>query len=331
MRVLSLFDGISCAYQSLIRAGIPVDVYYTSEIDKYTEIVSRNHVPDAIRLGDVCGVKASDVGEIDLLISGFPCTQLSQSNTKDRSGLEGAQSKLFWESIRIHNEVKPKWFIYENVASMSKENEKIITDTLGVEPVMLNASLVSAQVRKRLFWTNIPVAPLEDKGIMLASVLQPPEEVDIKYFVSQQAVDTYTKRKGTPKKVCTDKSSSLGASSYKGYQGDGCPIVSTPIRLGDIGKTVQSQRVYSPEGKSVNLVSGGGGQGAKIGLYLVDKPDGTYGIRRLTPIECERLMGLPDLYSEGLSDTQRYKALGNAFHVDIVAHILKGIQAELAR
>lgn len=326
MRVLSLFDGISCAYQSLKKAGIPVDAYYTSEIDKYTETVSRNHVLDAIRLGDVCGVKASDVGDIDLLISGFPCTQLSQSNTKDRSGLKGKDSSLFWESIRIHNEVKPKWFVYENVASMSKDNEKIITDTLGVEPVMLNASLVSAQVRKRLFWTNIPVSPLEDRGITLSSVLQPPDEVDIKYFVSQQAIDTYTKRKGVPKKICTDKSTSIGATAYKGFQGDACPIVSSPIRLGDIGTTAQAHRVYSPEGKSVNLVSGGGGQGAKTGLYLVDKPDGTYGIRRLTPIECERLMGLSDNYSWALSDSQRYKALGNAFHVDIVAHILRGIK-----
>ncbi len=311
---------------SLKKAGIPVDVYYTSEIDKYTEIVSRNHVPNAIRLGDVRNIKASDVGEIDILISTFPCTQLSGSNTKDRSGLKGKDSILFWESIRIHNEVKPKWFIYENVASMSKENEQIITDTLGVEPVMLNASLVSAQVRKRLFWTNIPVAPLEDKGIMLSTVLQSPDEVDIKYFVSQQAVDTYIRRKGVPKKVCTDKSSSLGATAYKGFQGDACPIVSTQIRLGDIGSTAQAHRVYSPEGKSVNLVSGGGGQGAKTGLYLVDKPDGTYGIRRLTPIEYERLMGLEDNFTWALSDSQRYKALGNAFHVDIVAHILKGIK-----
>lgn len=325
MRVLSLFDGISCAYQSLKKAGISVDVYYTSEIDKYTEVISRNHVPDAIRLGDVCGVKASDVGEIDLLISGFPCTQLSQSNTKDRSGLKGKDSSLFWESIRIHNDVKPKWFIYENVASMSKDNEKIITDTLGVEPVMLNASLVSAQVRKRLFWTNIPVSPLEDRGITLSSVLQPPDEVDIKYFVSQQAVDTYIKRKTTANKACTEKSSCLETGSYKGYQGDRCQVVSAPIRLGDIGTTAQGQRVYSLEGKSVTLTSGGGGQGAKTGLYLVDKPDGTYGIRRLTLIECERLMGLPDGYSEGLSDTQRYKALGNAFHVDVVTHILTGI------
>ena len=280
---------------------------------------------NAVRLGDACGVKASDIGEIDLLIGGSPCTQLSGSNTKDRSGLQGEQSKLFWEYVPLLKEIKPKWFILENVASMSKQNEQIITDTLGVKPVMLNASLVSAQVRKRLFWTNIPVARLEDKGILLSSVLQSPDEVDIKYFVSQQAVDTYTKRKGASKKVCEDKSSSLGATAYKGFQGDACPAVSTQIRLGDIGKTVQSQRVYSSQGKSVNLTSGGGGQGAKTGLYLVDKPDGTYGIRRLTPVECERLMGLNDGYTEGISDTQRYKSLGNAFHVDIIAHILRGI------
>jgi DNA (cytosine-5)-methyltransferase 3A len=316
MKVLSLFDGISCAYQALITAGIALDTYYTSEVCPYAEKVSALHV-DAIRLGDVRNITASLVNDIDLFIAGFPCTQLSISNTQDRSGLQGKDSSLFWEAIRIHKEVNPRWFIYENVASMKDSERDVITQALGVEPIMLDASLISAQVRKRYFWTDIPVTPLQDKGIVLANVLQPPDEVDLKYFVSQQAVDTYIRRK--------DKSTAIRACSYKGYQGDGCPVVSTPIRLGDIGSTAQAHRVYSSEGKSVNLVSGGGGQGAKTGLYLVDKPDGTYGIRRLTPVECERLMGLPDGYTEGISDTRRYQCLGNAFHVDVVAHILRGI------
>jgi DNA (cytosine-5)-methyltransferase 3A len=325
MKVLSLFDGISCAYQALITAGIASDTYYTSEVCSYAEKVSALHV-DAIRLGDVRNITASLVNDIDLLIAGFPCTQLSISNTQDRSGLQGKDSSLFWEAIRIHKEVNPRWFIYENVASMKESERDVITQALGVEPVMLDASLVSAQQRKRYFWTNIPVALLEDKGITLSDVLQAPAEVDLKYFVSQQAVETYIRRKGKAKKVCVEKSTSIGACSYKGYQGDGCPVVSTPIRLGDIGSTAQAQRVYSTEGKSVNLVAGGGGQGAKTGLYQVDREDGTYGVRRLTPIECERLMGLPDGYTGGISDTRRYQCLGNAFHVDVVAHILKGLK-----
>lgn len=225
---------------------------------------------------------------------------------------------------------------------MSKESKQIITEALGVQPIMINASLVSAQNRKRLFWTNIPNVTLpEDRGILLKDILE--ENVDEKYNINLS-------EKYGLKGLCEDKAKSLTASSYKGYGNDGVFL----IRIGQIGKGGQGDRIYSPEGKSVGLSALGGGRGAKTGLYMIQTPRGNNNggikaidgktptmsasswednnklykdglIRKLTPIECERLQGLPDNYTEGVSNTQRYKMLGNAFNVDVVAHILKHI------
>ena len=279
MRVLSLFDGISCARVALDRAGVEVSEYLASEIDKHAIAVSTKHYPDITRLGDVRDVK--DVGSIDLLIGGSPCQDLSIAK-RGRQGLDGNRSSLFWEYVRVLREVKPTYFILENVASMSKADKAIITETLGVEPVMIDASLVSAQSRKRLFWTNLPQTGLPaDRGILLNHILEP--EVDESY--------TTTRSSFTP---------------TGGRQ------------IGYIGATAgQANRVYSPDGKSATLSANGGGSGAKTGLYQVDGR-----IRKLTPVECERLQGVPDGYTEGISKTQRYKCLGNAFNVDVIAHLL---------
>jgi DNA (cytosine-5)-methyltransferase 3A len=267
MRVLSLFDGISCARVALQRANVPISSYYASEIDTNAIKVSTKNYPDIIRLGSVVGLVPPE--NIDLLIGGSPCQDLSISK-KDRKGLDGERSGLFWEYVRIKKECNPKWFVLENVASMPKKDRDSITEAMGVEPVMFDASLVSAQSRKRLFWTNIPFTLPEDRGILLSHILEP--EVDAKYDYA-----------------------------------------------GKLGKA-QGQRVYSPEGKSVTLSANGGGGGAKMGLYSVEQR-----IRKLTPIECERLQGLPDDYTSGVAMTQRYKCLGNAFNVDVVAHILFGL------
>src|SRR3990167_966198 len=153
MRILSLFDGISCARVSLGRAGIPVEDYYASEVDKYAIQIAQKNYPDTIQLGDVREIGDYLKDSIDLLIGGSPCQDLSIAK-KDRKGLDGERSGLFWEYVRILKEVKPKYFILENVNSMPKEAKQIITETLGVEPIMINASLVSAQNRKRLFWVG---------------------------------------------------------------------------------------------------------------------------------------------------------------------------------
>lgn len=307
MKVLSLFDGISCARVALDRAGIPVEVYYASEIDKYAMQVSQKNYPDIVQIGSVVDFHPTPLicGQIDLLIGGSPCQDLSIAK-KDRKGLDGKRSGLFFEYVRILKEVKPKYFVLENVNSMPKEAKAIITKVLGVEPIMINAALVSAQNRKRLFWTNIPNVTLpENRGILLKDILE--ESVDKKYFV--QAVALLNRGEGKNPKLGGDK-----ANAMTTVQTD------LMIRIGQIEKGGQGHRIYDTKGKSVTLSANGGGRGGKTGLYAQGDT-----IRKLTPIECERLQGLPDKYTEGISNSQRYKCLGNAFNVDVVVHILKHI------
>lgn len=342
MKILSLFDGISCGRVALERANIPVEAYYASEIDKYAIQISQKNYPDIIQVGDVklltsaknilCrdATEFHDTGYIDLLIGGSPCQDLSIAK-KDRKGLDGERSGLFWEYVRILKETKPKYFILENVNSMPKEAKQIITDTFGVEPIMINASLVSAQNRKRLFWTNIPGVTLpEDKGILLRDVLEP--KVDDSFIVKPKSNTVRTSGR------------SSGIDDKHNWD---------TIRIGQIGKGGQGDRIYSTKGKSVALSALGGGRGAKTGLYAVALRNRGQGkkpeigghkanamttvqtdsmimenttIRKLTPVECERLQGLPDNYTDGVSNSQRYKACGNAFNVDVVAHILSFIK-----
>ena len=303
MKILSLFDGISCARVALERAGFKIDAYYASEIDKYAIEIAQKNYPDTIQIGDVTTLEERfDIDEnfgggIDLLIGGSPCQDLSIAK-KNREGLAGARSGLFWEYVKVLKQIKPKYFILENVNSMPKEAKQIITETLGVEPIMINAALVSAQNRKRLFWTNIEGVTLpEDRGILLKDILE------------EGIVDR-------DKSYCIDASYYKGAS-WKQYKEKGKRQL---VRIGNIGTNAQAHRVYSSAGKSVALSALGGGQGAKTGLYL----DGQT-VRKLTPVECERLQSLPDNYTEGVSNTQRYKALGNAFNVDVIACILSTI------
>jgi DNA (cytosine-5)-methyltransferase 3A len=263
MNVLSLFDGISCARVALDKAGIEVNAYMAAEIDKNAIKVSDKNYPDIIRVGSVVGLEVE--GQIDLLIGGSPCQDLSIAK-KDRKGLDGNRSGLFWEFVRIKKECSPQWFVLENVASMPKADRDIITREMGVEPVMFNASLVSAQCRKRLFWTNIPFDLPEDKGILLKDILQPDGEVDERMVVNG-------------KSYCLSATYSHVTTTEAGVK-------------------------HSIDRKKRTMVK------------QEDR------IRKLTPIECERLQGLPDNYTEGVATTNRYKCLGNAFNVDVVAHIL---------
>ena len=282
MKVVSLFDGISCLREALGNQEVE---YHAFEIDPYAISVSQKNFPDIIRHGDVREF-TEKIEDVDLLCGGSPCQDLSIAK-KDRKGLEGERSGLFWEYVRILKLLEPKYFILENVASMPKKDKDIITETLGVEPIMINASLVSAQQRKRLFWTNIPnVTQPVDRKIYIKDILEP--NVNTKSYTITKSIKTNHKSK--------DK----------------------PIQMGHTGNTDgQANRVYSIEGKSVTLSANGGGLGAKTGLYEVEDQ-----IRKLTPIECERLQGLPDNYTNNISKTQRYKCLGNGFNVDIIKHIL---------
>jgi DNA (cytosine-5)-methyltransferase 3A len=302
MKVLSLFDGISCLRVALGDRDID---YTASEIDKNAIIISKKNYPDIKHIGSVVDVPY--IPDLDLLCGGSPCTDLSIAK-KDRKGLEGDHSSLFWEWVRVWKLCKPKWFILENVNSMPKKDRDIITKELGVEPVMIDASLVSAQSRKRLFWTNIPVQGLpEDRKILLKDILEPTAEVDERMTTKGKAFTlTSTYSKVSPSEA------QIRNSVEKKQR--------TLVQVGHIGNSNgQANRVYSPEGKSVTLSSNGGGLGAKTGLYQTPK------IRKLTPIECERLQSLPDNYTYGIANTNRYKALGNGFNVEVIKFILSFI------
>lgn len=311
MNVLSLFDGISCARVALDRAGIEVNAYMASEIDKNAIKVSEKNYPDIIRVGSV--VRLEVEGQVDLLIGGSPCQDLSIAK-KDRKGLDGDRSGLFWEFLRIKKECNPQWFVLENVASMPKADRDIITKEMGVEPVMFNASLVSAQCRKRLFWTNIPFDLPEDRGILLKDILQPDAEVDERMVVKGKA-------------YCLSATYSHVTTTEAGVKHSIDKKKRTMVKVGrDIGRRLNEdghradadtsipyeRRIETRDDEKCGTLT----SVAKDNLVVGEQ------IRKLTPIECERLQGLPDNYTEGVATTHRYKCLGNAFNVDVVAHIL---------
>lgn len=185
INVLSLFDGMSCGQIALNKLGIKYDNYYASEIDKFAIGVTKKNYPNTIHLGDVRDVKGEDLPKIDLLFGGSPCQ--SFSNAGNGKGFEGS-SGIFWEYVRVLKEVKPKYFMLENV-KMKKEWQDIITKELGVEPIAINSSLLSGQNRPRLYWTNIPGVEIpEDKGIVLKDILEDDNLVDKQHLMTPKAM-----------------------------------------------------------------------------------------------------------------------------------------------
>lgn len=328
MKVLSLFDGIACGYEALLRAGIKIDRYVAYEIDKNAITIAKKNHPDIEEKGTVVGADFTQYSDFDLVIGGSPCQGFSIAGKQ--LNFDDPRSKLYFEFERAVREVQPKYFFLENV-KMKKVFEDVITERLGVEPIFINSNLVSAQNRKRLYWTNIPnIKQPEDKGVMLNNIVhenEPGFSGDLE-----------------PYKVPFDKS---------------LQIIDKEIQRGKVGyfrKDCQANRVYDIHGKAVTLCGEAGGGAAKMGQYLfgcitpdrVNKRqngqrfnDGDkfytltaqdrHGvlidgyIRKLTPVECERLQTLPDGYTEGISEPARYKALGNCWTVDVVAHCFKNI------
>lgn len=301
MNVLSLFDGVSCGQVALERAGIQYDNYFASENNVAAMQVTQANYPKTIQLGDVRLVKGKHLPEIDLLIGGSPCQGFSVAGR--RLNFDDPRSALFFEYVRVIREVKPKHFLLENVV-MKQEWVSIISEHVGVEPIKINSALVSAQQRKRLYWTNIPnIAQPEDKGIFLKDIID----------------DGYTERL---KSYCICATYGRAVPQDYFLKNQRQLIFTKPIRVGHIGKGAQGQRIYSIDGKAIAVLSNNtGGQGSKSGLYEIGKY-----VRKLTPLECERLQTLPDGYTETMpSNNQRYKALGNCFTVDVIAHILRQI------
>lgn len=278
--VLSLFDGMSCGRIALERAGIKVKKYYASEIDKYAQIVSAANYPDIIRLGDITKWKEWKIEKPDLIMGGSPCQGFSFAG----KGLNfnDPRSKLFFTFVDILKHYKPKYFLLENV-KMKKEHQKVISDCLGVEPIEINSALVSAQNRKRLYWTNISgVTQPEDEGILLKNIIK---KEKIKGF--DITARFYKKRPGT--------------------------LAYTNARK-NVRKTSQKSKTLTAAGQNISNTGA-------TNLFITSKY-----IRQLTPTECERLQTVPDNFTAHVSNTQRYKMLGNGWTVDVIAHIFRGLK-----
>lgn len=377
MKVLSLFDGMSCGQIALNRLGIEYDTYYASEIDKWAIQVAKANYPNMIHIGDVTKIQASDFGDekIDLIMAGSPCQGFSFAGKQ--LNFDDPRSKLFFEFVRLVRELKPKYFLLENV-NMKKEYKDIITKEMGVEPIDINSSLLSAQNRRRLYWTNIPnVTQPKDKGIVLRDILLSPNEVAD--MVANQG------KKATKSNI--DKSHCLLARDYKGFGNQAMTGVRggnrepkvlivkeatkkgyTEIQEGDCfdftfpnsktrrGRSMKDKsncltaanydymvfenKSATKTGKAYSLTASYGGavawnsierkQRTMVPTKQSDEEnpnvvDG-YQYRKLTPLECERLQTVPDNYTNHVSNTQRYKMLGNGWTVDVICHILKNME-----
>lgn len=285
MKVLSLFDGISCGMVALEKANISVDRYVAYEIDpKAIEISERNY-PQIERRGDVTTADFTEYRGFDLLIGGSPCQSLSIIQAHKRMNLKG-KSKLFFEFVRALEEVKPRYFFFENVASMNAESKDVISDFLGCQPVLIDSNCFVAQDRPRLYWTNIPlsVEKLSECDAKLRDIMKP--TVPEKYFY-----DLPLEKVDMSRKVCAH-------------------LVQNNLEM--------HRRVYNPNYKVGCLTACcGGNQQRKV----LDNGRA----RKLTPTEYERLQGLPDDYTAGVSDSARYKAIGNGWTVDVIAHVFRGL------
>ena len=307
MKVLSLFDGISCGRLALERAGLSVEKYDAFEVDKYAISISKNNFPDIIQHGDVFNGDFTQFKGYDLLIGGSPCTYWSLAKKDREITVDGEGFRLFMQYVRALEESDCKYFLYENNQSIHRNIKDAISEKLGIKPIMINSALVSAQQRKRCYWTNIPnFTQPDDKNIMLKDVLESGLAWQDKSYYMTASYDGAVIKNTLERKQRT--------------------MIAVPIRIGEYGKGGQGQRIYSVHGKSVTLSANGGGQGAKTGLYKIDLSDGDYIIRKLTPVEAERLQTLPDNYTAGISNTQRYKCIGNGWTVDVIAHILGGLK-----
>ena len=372
LNVLSLFDGMSCGQIALERVGIKVNNYIASEIDKYAIQVAKHNYPNMQHIGDVTQVKASELPKIDLLIGGSPCQGFSFAGKQ--LNFNDPRSKLFFEFARLLKECNPKYFLLENV-KMKKEYQDVITEHLGVEPIEINSNLLSAQNRKRIYWTNIPGVTIpNDKGILLKDIVHENESIDT--ALSGNYAEWFAKNAEFQlgKKYCSlspEKAITMTARQYASWNGNywfeilseyivpfdkTLQILDKEVQRGKVGyfrKDSQANRVYYIHDKAITLTGEAGGGAAKMGQYLfgcitpdrVEKRqngqrfnDGKkfytltaqdkHGvliegyIRKLTPIECERLQTVPDNYSAIVSNSQRYKMLGNGWTVDVIAHIL---------
>lgn len=288
MKVVSMFDGISCGRVALERAGIPVERYVAYEIEPNAIKISQKNYPQIEHCGDVTKADFTQYRDFDLLIGGSPCQSLSIVQSKTRQNLDG-KSKLFFEFVRAKEEMKPRWFFFENVASMNEKSKRVISELLGCEPFLIDSGAFSAQQRPRLYWTNIlfDVFVPWNCPLVLKDILQPETEIPDKLYYKEQLLNV-----DMDKQVCATL---------------------------DIKNNEMHKRVFNPEFKMHTLTCVSGGHQQK--KVLVNGR-----CRKLTPIEYERLQTLPDNYTAGVSDTARYTAVGNGWTVDVIAHVFTGLK-----
>jgi len=360
INVLSLFDGMSGTQIALKRSGIKVKTYYASEVDKYAVQVTQSRFPDTVQLGSVKDITFTDMLDIDLLVGGSPCQDFSVAGKK--RGFNGDRGRLFFEYVRLLRELlrqNPNLkFIFENVR-MKQEWQDIISKELGVKPIRINSSLLSAQNRVRDYWTNIEgIEQPDDLGIMLKDIVHE-GEVDRDKALCLDS----NYHKGGSGKMYFEKSRRQQVfeplTEYIVPFDQTLKILDKEVERGKVGyfrKDSQANRVYYVHDKAVTLCGDAGGGSVKMGMYLfgcitpsrINKRQNgqrfstgqkfytltaqdQHGIlvegyiRKLTPTECERLQTVPDGYTEGISNTQRYKMLGNGFTVDVICHLLKGV------
>lgn len=393
LNILGLFDGLSVGQLALQDAGIKVNKYYSSEIDKYVIGITQYNFPDTIQLGDIKKWREWDIdwSGIDLIFGGFPCCSWSVSGKQ--LGDKDPRGQLMWDMLDIKKHIESLnpnvKFLFENVR-MKKEFLAYINKAIGVQPVLLNSSRVSAQNRNRFFWTNIEgnddsdlfqkkIGQPKDKHIYLKDILE--KDVDDKYFLSDKMIKCITAGGTKNYKVSgvlnPDKSYTLLASMHKMHrlgidtyvccamrgrhlvngkrkdekgantkqmieirkdnktnclttvQKDNL-LIEKPIRIGHINKGGQGERIYDPQGKSVCLCALGGGFASKTGMYQIKSR-----IRKLTPIECERLQTLPDNFTAkgimkgkvvDISNSRRYMACGNSWTKDVIVWILSHLK-----
>lgn len=274
MNVLSLFDGASCGQVALERASVKVDNYYASEIDKYAIEITMKNYPNTIQLGNVENWKEWNIdwGSIDLLIGGSPCQGFSYAGKQ--LNFDDPRSKLFFTYVDILNHIRkfnPEvQFLLENV-KMKPEWEEVITSLLGVNPIVIDSSWITAQMRTRLYWTNFPVTFPRSKDVKLEDILE----------------SGYVDR---------DKSYCIDANYYKGANAKSY-----------LEKRRRQVVILEP-------------------ITDIEKQMNDGKFRKLSPVECERLQTLQDNYTAGVSNTQRYRMLGNGWTVDVVAHLFKGLR-----
>ncbi len=332
MNVLSLFDGMSCGQIALKNLDVKVDNYYASEIDNYAIQIAKKNFPNTIHLGDVIQIPSSVFGangfntKIDLVMGGSPCQGFSRAGKN--LNFDDPRSKLFFEFVRLVEELKPKYFLLENV-KMTKEHRDTISKFLGVEPIYIDSALVSAQTRKRYYWTNIPYifGPI-NQHITLRDIIQTEGELK-----NSEVDERMVTKLGKAYCLTARYDGAVWWNSIERSQ-------RTMIRIED--------KVVFPEATKKGYAEAGVGEGLDLsypnsitrrGRALKDKAhclttispsqgiiNEKYNWRKLTPIECERLQTVPDNYTEGVSNAQRYKMLGNGWTVKVIEHILKNME-----